>query len=97
MLEGDPKYSRSSGRTPVPIDPPVHRELRAVRRFSGNRRLQILNNPRSPADDPERLPSVRSSQNEESGQKFLCDSTDELHSSVNLTIAKDFLTDASER
>jgi hypothetical protein len=90
MLEADRQNSGSSSRTPVPIDRAVRRAFRAVRRFAGNRRLQILSNPAFHPMTPVRLPIVRSSQNEGSVQKRLWDSTDELHSSVDLTIAKKY-------
>ena len=64
MLQTDRKNSRSPSRTPVPVDRPVHRELRAVRRFAGNRQLQILSKPAFHPITFIRLPVVRSSQNE---------------------------------
>ena len=45
MLEAEIKKSHSSSRTSIPIERPVHREFRAVRRFAGKRSLQILTKP----------------------------------------------------
>ena len=65
MLEADDeKNLRSSGRTPVLIDRPVHREFRVVRRFAGNRQLQILNKPAFHPMTAVRPLIVHSSQNE---------------------------------
>ena len=63
MIQTDKKNSRSPNRTPVPVDRPVHRGLRAVRRFTGNRQLQILSKPALHPMKRVRLPVVRGSQN----------------------------------